>query len=92
MNAFNSRFDSLVYKYNRPIIETKRDGIHRALFANISRNDCAVFYRDDFGQEFVLYPPLFLAIEAFRKPHLYACAAIQGILNPERLNPSEIAA
>lgn len=82
--------NDLIVKYGRPILHSTNGGMIRAIFYDADSKDVRVYVRDLTGVIFVLNPPVFLAIDAFKNPHLYADAAFNGIDNPNRLSPVSI--
>lgn len=79
--------NDLITKYGRPILHSTKNGMIRAMFYNADTKDVRVYVRDRSGVIFVLNPPVFLAIDAWKNPHVYADAAFNGIDNPNRLSP-----
>lgn len=80
----------LIVKYGRPIISSTVNGMVRAMFYDATNADVRIYVRDCSGVIFVLNPPVFLALDAWKNPHFYADAAFNGIDNPRRLNPSNL--
>lgn len=76
-------FPALVERYGRPILSSG----NRALFYDRAETQTYVFVGSRKGSSYVLNPPVFLAIDAYRNPEIYREAAMRGIENPRRLVP-----
>lgn len=82
--------NELVIRFGNPLLSRETSTVSMALFASENREEVRIFYSHVSGQSFVLNPPKFLAIEAWKNPLVYFRAEMNGISNPQRLNPANL--
>lgn len=83
----------LEINYSEPLITRSIGGITVSMFYNpkFDRDDVRIYYSDvKTNTEFVLNPPRFLAVDAYKHPICYFRAEQNGISNPFHLIPANI--